>query len=219
MINPASDLAIRAEGTILTLGVNNGSDESQLWTVDGSTLIPTNQPDMAIATDRDGNLTLVKRASGKAAKFAFLLGRRQATERRKRRGTPQNFWENETIFEQNKEKGAATMMPYASEAAMLADKAYYATPWTEPVNDRYLSLNGTWKFNLVDNPSKRPLDFYNESFDTSVWDTIPVPSNWEMQGYDQPIYANVEYPHANTRHSSTPVKASMTEVSTTVSTP
>ena len=90
------------------------------------------------------------------------------------------------------------MMPYASEAAMLADKAYYATPWTEPVNDRYLSLNGTWKFNLVDNPSKRPLDFYNESFDTSVWDTIPVPSNWEMQGYDQPIYANVEYPHANT---------------------
>ena len=72
MINPASDLAIRAEGTILTLGVNNGSDESQLWTVDGSTLIPTNQPDMAIATDRDGNLTLVKRASGKAAKFAFL---------------------------------------------------------------------------------------------------------------------------------------------------
>lgn len=30
MINPASDLAIRAEGTILTLGVNNGSDESQL---------------------------------------------------------------------------------------------------------------------------------------------------------------------------------------------
>ena len=198
MINPASDLAIRAEGTILTLGVNNGSDESQLWTVDGSTLIPANQPDMAIATDRDGNLTLVKRASGKAAKFAFLPvdAKQQNAESDEERR--KNFWENETIFEQNKEKGAATMMPYASEAAMLADKAYYATPWTEPVNDRYLSLNGTWKFNLVDNPSKRPLDFYNESFDTSVWDTIPVPSNWEMQGYDQPIYANVEYPHANT---------------------
>ena len=125
MINPASDLAIRAEGTILTLGVNNGSDESQLWTVDGSTLIPTNQPDMAIATDRDGNLTLVKRASGKAAKFAFLPvdAKQQNAESDEERR--KNFWENETIFEQNKEKGAATMMPYASEAAMLADKAYY----------------------------------------------------------------------------------------------
>ena len=32
----------------------------------------------------------------------------------------------------------------------------------------------------------------------SKWDNIPVPSNWEMQGYDHPIYCNVEYPHANT---------------------
>lgn len=197
LINPASDLAIRAEGSIVTLGVNNGSDESQLWTVDGTTLIPTNQPDMAMATDRDGNLTLVKRSSGKAAKFAFLPidAKQQATESDEQRR--KNFWENETIFEQNKEKGAANMMPYASEATMLADKAYYDTPWTVPVNDRFLSLNGTWKFNFVDNPSSRPLDFYKEGFDTSAWDTIPVPSNWEMQGYDQPIYANVEYPHGN----------------------
>ncbi|MBQ3575949.1 MAG: beta-galactosidase, partial [Coprobacter sp.] len=34
-----------------------------------------------------------------------------------------------------------------------------------------------------------------EGYDFSNWDTIPVPSNWEMHGYDQPIYCNVEYPH------------------------
>ena len=40
-----------------------------------------------------------------------------------------NFWENETIFQQNKEVGSATKMPYRNEASMLADKNYYATPW------------------------------------------------------------------------------------------
>lgn len=107
-------------------------------------------------------------------------------------------WEDETIFEENKERAVATYMPYESEAAMLADAEYYATPWTEPVNSRYQSLGGNWKFNLVSEPSQRPLTFWQEGFDDSAWDEIPVPSNWEMHGYDLPIYCNVEYPHANT---------------------
>ena len=108
------------------------------------------------------------------------------------------YWEDETIFEENKERAVATYMPYESEAAMLADAEYYATPWTVPVNNRFQSLNGNWKFNLVSEPSLRPLTFFEEGFDDSQWDEIPVPSNWEMHGYDKPIYCNVEYPHANT---------------------
>ena len=108
------------------------------------------------------------------------------------------MWEDETVFAENKERAVATYMPYNNEAEMLADAAYYATPWTEPVNSRYQSLNGTWKFNLVSEPSLRPLTFYEVGFDTSAWDEIPVPSNWEMLGYDKPIYNNVEYPHSNT---------------------
>ena len=107
-------------------------------------------------------------------------------------------WEDETMFAENKERGVATYMPYDNVSKMLADKEYYATPWTEPVNNRYMSLNGTWKFNLVSEPSERPLNFFEQSFDASNWDEIPVPSNWEMLGYDKPIYNNVEYPHANT---------------------
>ena len=45
-----------------------------------------------------------------------------------------NYWEDETIFAENKERPVATYMPYASEAEMLADTAYYATPWTEPAD-------------------------------------------------------------------------------------
>ena len=108
------------------------------------------------------------------------------------------YWEDETIFEENKERAVATYMPYDNEEAMLADAEYYATPWTVPVNNRFQSLNGTWKFNLVSEPSQRPLTFFEEGFDDSKWDEIPVPSNWEMHGYDKPIYCNVEYPHSNT---------------------
>ena len=107
-------------------------------------------------------------------------------------------WEDETVFAENKERAVATYMPYNNQAEMLADAAYYATPWTEPVNSRYMTLNGTWKFNLVSEPSQRPLTFFEAGFDVSAWDEIPVPSNWEMHGYDKPIYNNVEYPHSNT---------------------
>lgn len=108
------------------------------------------------------------------------------------------YWEDETIFAENKEAGVATYLPYANEKEMLADKAYYNTPWTSPQSSRYLSLNGTWKFHFVPEPAQRPLDFFKNDYDVSQWDTIPVPSNWEMLGYDKPLYCNVEYPHANT---------------------
>lgn len=108
------------------------------------------------------------------------------------------YWEDETRFAENKEPGHATFMPYPSEKAMTDDAAYYATPWVETKSASYQSLNGTWRFKLVSEPSQRPLDFYKEDYDVTDWDTIPVPSNWEMQGYDRPIYCNVEYPHSNT---------------------
>ena len=342
IINPVSNQALRAEGDRVELGENNGSDEAQLWLVEGNLLIPTNRADMAACINSKGELILIKKGqakNNKNAKFTFkasaqagfdddltylirsydqkktVLGNNDSGENnahiagekfdKNNRGqywniktidlftfavenafygqnfddggnnanidfllqwpatvgvwnnakfhfTPveghegvyhivsanpgkadkmyalrgqelkavkfdatdhsgwftfeavekpkikSEYWEDETVFQENKEMGVATYMPYENEAAMLADKAYYDTPWTVPVNSRYLSLNGTWKFNLVSEPSQRPLDFWKKGFDVTGWDTIPVPSNWEMQGYDKPIYANVEYPHANT---------------------
>lgn len=56
------------------------------------------------------------------------------------------------------------------------------------------SLNGPWHFHWSANPQDRPMDFYSESFDVSQWDTIPVPSNWQMHGYGVPIYTSSQYP-------------------------
>ncbi len=107
-------------------------------------------------------------------------------------------WEDEQVFAINKLPGRATMNPYRTEAEMLADADFLRTPWLTPKSSVRQSLNGTWKFHFVPEPSQRPLDFWADGFDASGWDNIPVPSNWEMLGYDKPIYCNVEYPHSNT---------------------
>lgn len=109
---------------------------------------------------------------------------------------PPAYWEDETVFKEHKEDGHATYIPYASRDEMMADP-YFATPWLTPRSERYLSLNGKWKFHYVDSTDERPTDFFREQYDLSSWDEITVPSNWEMQGYGVPIYCNVEYPHAN----------------------
>jgi beta-galactosidase len=59
-------------------------------------------------------------------------------------------------------------------------------------------LNGNWKFYWSKNPYERPTEFYKMNFDVSSWQEIPVPSDWQMQGYDYPIYTNISYPfHAD----------------------
>ncbi|KAH1055262.1 hypothetical protein J1N35_033327 [Gossypium stocksii] len=56
------------------------------------------------------------------------------------------------------------------------------------------SLSGYWKFLLASNPTAVPKNFYESAFQDSDWETLPVPSNWQMHGYDRPIYTNVVYP-------------------------
>lgn len=56
------------------------------------------------------------------------------------------------------------------------------------------SLNGQWKFQLFDQPEQVDSKFISVDFDDTRWDSIIVPSNWQLQGYDKPIYTNVKYP-------------------------
>ncbi len=64
-------------------------------------------------------------------------------------------------------------------------------------NSKYfLSLNGQWKFNWVQNPNHKPKDFYTNQFDDSKWVNFPVPANWELNGYGLPIYVNQPYEFA-----------------------
>ncbi|MBM4153687.1 MAG: DUF4981 domain-containing protein [Lentisphaerae bacterium] len=96
-------------------------------------------------------------------------------------------WENEAVFGRNKEAPHATLLPFADEAQAVGG-AWEKSPW-------FQSLNGPWKFHWVDHPDRRPADFWKPEFDAGAWKTIPVPSNWEMEGYGTPIYVNITYPH------------------------
>jgi beta-galactosidase len=100
-------------------------------------------------------------------------------------------WENPEIFDQNKEKAHATLMPFKDVKSALSKKRNQSI--------FYRSLNGVWKFNFANKPSDRPADFYKNDYNVSAWDDIEVPSNWEMKGYDFPIYTNIPYPFADKR--------------------
>lgn len=93
---------------------------------------------------------------------------------------------NPEIFEVNREPGHASIMPYKDVDSALKDD--------EKESEFYQSLNGKWKFYWSENPDKRPKDFYKEDYDVADWDEIKVPSSWQLEGYDYPIYTNVTYP-------------------------
>ena len=103
--------------------------------------------------------------------------------------TSVNDWENPKMFDQNKEKPHSTYIPYNSIQNALTFK--------KEKSIFYKTLSGLWKFNWVRKPSDSPKDFYKTEYDDSSWDTIPVPSNWEMQGYGIPIYVNQPYEFAD----------------------
>ena len=95
-------------------------------------------------------------------------------------------WENQSINQINREEAHATFTPYDKEAK-VAINDLASSPF-------YQSLNGKWKFNLVNHPKLRPDGFFKPNFDDKKWDLIDVPSNWELKGYDYPIYTNITYP-------------------------
>ncbi|XP_020264636.1 uncharacterized protein LOC109840411 isoform X1 [Asparagus officinalis] len=56
------------------------------------------------------------------------------------------------------------------------------------------SLSGYWNFIFASSPANVPENFHDIAFDDSAWEKLPVPSNWQMHGYDRPIYTNTIYP-------------------------
>lgn len=111
--------------------------------------------------------------------LAFLLVAVMATSQTR-------DWENPEVFAINKEKPRATFLPYP-DAKLAAQDDYSASPY-------FMSLDGTWKFHWVAKPSEAPADFYKENYDVSKWTDMPVPGNWEFNGFGIPIYTNVIYP-------------------------
>jgi len=94
-------------------------------------------------------------------------------------------WEQEQNLSQGKLPPHATLTPFPDvESAQKILPEYSSLA---------LCLNGDWKFHWVKHPEERPKDFFRPEFDDREWRTIPVPSSWQMEGYDVPVYANQSY--------------------------
>jgi len=95
-------------------------------------------------------------------------------------------WNDLTVIRENAEAPRAHFIPYARRNDAIARKL--------ESNEYYQTLNGNWKFHYSDGPAQRPQDFYEPDYDVTAWADIPVPSNWERQGFGYAIYTNIPYP-------------------------
>ena len=97
-----------------------------------------------------------------------------------------SYLENPGIFETNQEEGHTPLIPYLTFKEALVNNIRGS--------GNYLSLNGIWKFHYSETPEGVISDFFKEGFNDKKWDTIRVPSNWEMKGFGDPIFRNVSTP-------------------------
>lgn len=101
---------------------------------------------------------------------------------------PDPIFENPAIQEENRLPMRASYVPYESRELAKADD--------RSKSDRFMTLNGTWKFFWTEHYKNLPEDFERKDFDDSGWDDFQVPANWEVNGYGIPIYVNQPFEFA-----------------------
>lgn len=97
-----------------------------------------------------------------AASLAAILGRRD--------------WENPAVTQLNR---LPAHPPFSSWRDALAAR-------DESASDSLKILNGEWQFNYFTQPESVPESWLET--DLADAQPLPVPSNWQMHGFDAPIY-------------------------------
>ena len=93
-------------------------------------------------------------------------------------------WKDAGVNQQNREPRRAHFFGFESEDKAKGDKE---------ASERFLSMEGKWKFNFVKNHQDAPKGFYALKYDDSKWVDFPVPGLFEMEGYGDKIYKNMGY--------------------------
>lgn len=81
-----------------------------------------------------------------------------------------------------------TVAAFGLWLAFSSLSAQVLLPTSANTHDK-VSLNGKWKFKYIPS-AETGVDslFYQPGFDISQWGNIKTPGNWELQGFDEPIY-------------------------------
>ena len=95
-------------------------------------------------------------------------------------------WENPVVTSLHRLDAHPPFASWRSEEAARDDRPSAAQR----------SLNGTWNFSYFSRPEAVPEGWLQQDLPDAA--SLPVPANWQMHGYDAPIYTNVQYPIAAT---------------------
>ena len=106
-----------------------------------------------------------------------------------------NEWNDPLVNEVGTEPRHTNFMIYSDKQSAINNLTE-----TSPY---YKSLNGIWKFSWCRKPADRPIDFYKPGYDASMWTSIKVPGEWQLQVYDVPLDINTGYGFEN-RYPKTP---------------
>ena len=98
-------------------------------------------------------------------------------------------WRDASVNQQNREPRRAHFFAFENEDKAKGDKKQ---------SDRYLSMEGKWKFNFVKNHQDAPKGFYALKYDDSKWVDFPVPGLFEIEGYGDKTYKNMGYAWSTT---------------------
>lgn len=95
------------------------------------------------------------------------------------------------IVQIGREPARTDSIPYENTAAAITAAVNY----DKSLSGYYRLLSQTrWRFSYYESPAAfdagKDTDFWQEDFDDSHWNEIFVPSVWQTQGYDHPIYTN-----------------------------
>ena len=101
-------------------------------------------------------------------------------------------WDDPTISSVNRETAHTTALPMQSETDVVKNDL--------TLSPFYQSLDGVWKFQWVNTPSKVTATMCAKDYNDAAWTDIDVPSSWQVWGlhnnksWDKPLYCNVAYP-------------------------
>ena len=57
----------------------------------------------------------------------------------------------------------------------------------------FLSIEGDWRFQWVENADQRPTDFFRTDYNDAAWKNMRVPGIWELNGFGDPEYVNIGF--------------------------
>ena len=95
-------------------------------------------------------------------------------------------WQNPKLIHRGRQKAHTTFFPFPDQKS--------ARKFNRGASSYHRQLNGMWEFLWAPMVALAPTGFEQWNYNTENWKQIPVPSNWEVQGYGRPNYTNVKYP-------------------------